>query len=182
MDTEQVLSYLKNVEKRIGDLENHNVLFMLERQINKLVTETQTLVNQINKHLNENSQQINNFTIQLEVLKYYVSSKLDLDTKQMLNDYELLLTYMKENQLTIEELLSELLEKLKGEPISTYFKIKNINNEEEFCIKTEDKVNTVINFSEKNDKVIKDEFEYSMVNTNKKIEIDEDGTEWVSLK
>ena len=74
MDKEH-LKYLKQLEVRISRLEDNNVLFMLERQINQLITDTNKLTKQMNDSINKSYQALINLTLQFEIFKTIVSNR-----------------------------------------------------------------------------------------------------------
>lgn len=118
---EQILDYLKQLEDRVSKLEDNNLILQLEKNIKQFINEAVPIITEYNNNLI-------NLTIQLEVLKYHISTTNNMDYKQMFIDYQLLLTYMKQNNLSLQELIQMMNDKLKGESINTYFSIKNISD------------------------------------------------------
>ena len=120
MTDEQTLDYLKQLEDRIRKLEDNNLILQLEKNIKQFINKVVPIITEYNNNLI-------NLTIQLEILKYHISTTNNMDYKQMFIDYQLLLTYMKQNNLSLQELIQMMNDKLKGESINTYFSVENIS-------------------------------------------------------
>lgn len=120
MTDEQTLNYLKQLEDRVSKLEDNNLILQLEKNIKQFINKIVPIITEYNNNLI-------NLTIQLEILKYHISTTNNMDYKQMFIDYQLLLTYMRQNNLSLQELIQMMNDKLKGESINTYFSVENIS-------------------------------------------------------
>lgn len=134
----QVMDYLHNLEQRVIQLENNQYLLSLDHKIINFINSTeQTLqyqnqqFNNLNKQVEMQQECLSNFIIQMEIFKYYLTSNMPLNLEQMFNDFIILQQVKNQEQLTTEQLITLLHQKLKGLPINNYFNINtnktNIN-------------------------------------------------------
>lgn len=177
MTDEQILDYLKQLEDRVSKLEDNNLILQLEKNIKQFINKVVPIITEYNNNLI-------NLTIQLEILKYHISTTNNMDYKQMFIDYQLLLTYMKQNNLSLQELIQMMNDKLKGESINTYFSIENISKKDvpekdsikkdslkEDLIKNNDSIkdDSLENNSLNNDSLKDDSLEQNLIKENNDI-------------
>lgn len=126
----QVMDYLHNLEQRVIQLENNQYLLNLDHKIINFINSTeQTLqyqnqqFNNLNKQVEIQQECLSNFIIQMEIFKYYLASNIPLNLEQMFNDFIILQQVKNQEQLTTEQLITLLHQKLKGLPINNYFNV-----------------------------------------------------------